>query len=185
MTPAHKLQVVRQYIEQMEEHKWAVIRKSTLGGLRLFHKRAVCVGDLDRFLKSLKSPVWLGKVSLGFNSTTALDVTLRNGTHISGVGTLYGITLFMNHQCNAKLAFDEHKPKSDCPAQPKRQKLFVLPLKYADRKSLPKDLDAILFDKNKEILVSYAKGELGFVYGCMDNKCHSKLVKAKTTNIAI
>jgi len=43
MTPAHKLQVVRQYIEQIETHKWAVIRKSTLGGLGLFHKGAVCV----------------------------------------------------------------------------------------------------------------------------------------------
>jgi len=177
MTPAHKLQVVRQYVEQMETHEWAVISKSTLEGFGLFHKRAVCVRDLDQFLMSLKSSVWLGKITLDFNSTTAVDLILTDGTHITGVAALYGITLFMNHQCNAKLAFDEQQPKSDCPAQTKRQKLFVLPLKYADRKSLPKDPDAILFDKNKEILVSYAKGELGFVCGCTDNKCHSKLDK--------
>jgi len=58
-------------------------------------------------------------------------------------------------------------------------------LEYADRKNLPKDPDAILFAKNEEIFVSYAKGELGFVCGCADNKCHSKLEETKAIGIAI
>jgi len=112
MTPAHKLQVVQQYIERMEAPEWAV---NQLWEAWDSFTQGQHVIDLDQLLKSLKSPVWLGKKYLGCNSTTAVDVMLRDGTHLTGVGALYGITLFITHQCNAKLAFDEHK--ADCPAQ--------------------------------------------------------------------
>jgi len=67
-------------------------------------------------LKELEADVWMCNIGAGCYSTTEVNVDIKDKNkatvNMSGIGIVYGVTLFANHRCGSSLHFGNHRPAS-------------------------------------------------------------------------
>jgi len=103
---------------------------------------------MDNMLKELEADVWMCNIGSGCNSTTEVNVDIKDNNkttiNLSGIGIVYGVPLFVNHRCGSSLRFGNHRPVSKLPRVINEFRKLKLPVYFRDgTKSDGNDYDCI------------------------------------------
>ena len=110
-------------------------------------------------------------IGFGCNSTTEVNVDIKDNKankatiNMSGIGIVYGVTLFANHRCGSSLHFGNHRPASRQARVMQEFRKFRLPVYYRDGRTLVRKDDDCIFMADEEVCIEYTKkrGKLDFI----------------------
>jgi len=165
----------KRWLAKFVDKQWIYIKKSSIG-IGLYYKKDVLREDMKQVLKELEADVWMCDIGTGCNSTTEVNVDITPDYSISGVGILYGPTLFANHRCESALRFGHHSPKSKIPRIMIKYRRLELPVVFVSKGKNQNPNDC-LYKANEEVLIEYTsktKGQLGFRCRCKSDDCRQK-----------
>jgi len=135
---------------------------------------------MGNMLKELEADVWMCNIGSRCNSTTEVNVDINDKNkatiNMSGIGIVYGVTLFANHRCGSSLHFGNHRPASRQVRVMQEFRKFRLPVYYRDGRMLVRKDDDCIFMADEEVCIEYTnkRGKLDFIYRCNSDVCRNK-----------
>jgi len=114
---------------------------------------------MDNILKELEADVWMCSIGSGCNSTTEINIDIKDKhkttIDMSGIGIVYGVTLFANHRCESSLHFGNHRPASKQARVMKEFRKFRLPVHFRDGRTSGGNDDLYVHGRSRSIYSVY------------------------------